>query len=653
MTQTLNSNLNEIRKYNNALAEKISNINNLSNSIMLCETKKKEPNLLFNNIPIHSDLGAENEAKEIYEATPDSPEIIHVIYGLGLGYLFKEFCEKSKGKVILFEPDLEMLKAVFEIVDYKKELSSPNVKIATTIEELKEIFTEQCILDSKVKLHFLNFHKQLYGEKLQEFSQELSTIYSIVLTNKKFYKDYSYNFLLSTLSEFFLKSNNIPLNKLRNKFKDLPAVVISAGPTLMKNIETLKKIQNKVIIICVGTALKTLNKHNIPPDFVAIIERMNTANQIAGCDTKNINLITEGYTNRYLQRIEFKNKFISYSNEIAANKWAATTIGENQLEYETKGTVSYSALNSARIMGCNPIILLGQDLAYTDGKCYADDSAYSSLRLVTDPNTKKTQIISDDITAYGKTLIANHTNASEEDYKKEGEIKLKNLNESLVFVKGQNGELLPTEKGYAMFIEYFKDFALKYKNETRLINASIGGAMIDGYETIPLEKIADEFSIEKNNIEEVLSNIPHHIDRKKISEKLLIEISNIESLKAFLEQGQVHIKNCKRELQRSKMLTPNVNKYLKNALNNYIDIMNKFTSQNILLESICIFEQENVSSVLKKNAKSHDLKSLNEAVNALENFFGNNINNIVKIEKLLRVSQLEFQEGKLIGEIKI
>ena len=37
---------------------------------------------------------------------------------------------------------------------------------------------------------------------------------------------------------------------LKNKFRDLPCVVVGAGPSLDKNIRFLHRAQNKAIIIC-------------------------------------------------------------------------------------------------------------------------------------------------------------------------------------------------------------------------------------------------------------------------------------------------------------------------------------------------------------------------------------------------------------------
>ncbi|UKI40412.1 MAG: hypothetical protein L6V95_09460 [Candidatus Melainabacteria bacterium] len=61
-----------------------------------------------------------------------------------------------------------------------------------------------------------------------------------------------------------------------------------------------------------------------------------------------------------------------------------------------KVLVAYNALFCAKIAGCNPIILIGQDLAYTNGKLYADNSPYCEFKCKYDENIKKYSVYIND-----------------------------------------------------------------------------------------------------------------------------------------------------------------------------------------------------------------------------------------------------------------
>ena len=68
-----------------------------------------------------------------------------------------------------------------------------------------------------------------------------------------------------------------------------------------------------------------------------------------------------------------------YSHNDLFSRWLANIADFSIEDYIIKGSGSYCALFSAYMAGCNPIIFAGQDLAYSDGKCYSSDSAFSAL----------------------------------------------------------------------------------------------------------------------------------------------------------------------------------------------------------------------------------------------------------------------------------
>ena len=57
-------------------------------------------------------------------------------------------------------------------------------------------------------------------------------------------------------------------SELHGKFKGIPGVVVSPGPSLIDNISVLKKIKGRALIICVLRALGTLLENDIIPDIV-------------------------------------------------------------------------------------------------------------------------------------------------------------------------------------------------------------------------------------------------------------------------------------------------------------------------------------------------------------------------------------------------
>ena len=51
-------------------------------------------------------------------------------------------------------------------------------------------------------------------------------------------------------------------------------------------------------------------------------------------------------------------------------------------------------------MGCEKLILVGQDLAYIEGQCYSKDSAYKDLICGINPETNAWEIMAKDFDAF-------------------------------------------------------------------------------------------------------------------------------------------------------------------------------------------------------------------------------------------------------------
>lgn len=53
---------------------------------------------------------------------------------------------------------------------------------------------------------------------------------------------------------------------------DIPVIIVSAGPSLDKNVKELRKAQGKAFIIVVDAALRTVLQAGVQPDIVCTID---------------------------------------------------------------------------------------------------------------------------------------------------------------------------------------------------------------------------------------------------------------------------------------------------------------------------------------------------------------------------------------------
>jgi hypothetical protein len=177
----------------------------------------------------------------------------------------------------------------------------------------------------------------------------------------------------------WIKSNP-GIISLKNKFKGIPAVIVSTGPSLNKSIEDLKQIQDKALILSADASLNILLDQGIEPHFVLSLER---------------DLFSKKFFSRSSsQRKKLKTQLVSYP--FVPQESLSTFRGEQWVAYRDLGyflyfehefprgilssstSVAHFCLRLANYLGCSSATLVGQDLAFDpdDFSSHADGVAY-------------------------------------------------------------------------------------------------------------------------------------------------------------------------------------------------------------------------------------------------------------------------------------
>lgn len=586
-------------------------------------------NILYKNKLIHNLTNPLAESQEIFARAENNPVSIHVIYGLGLGYLFQIASINSQGTVILYEPDLNILWLSLTLVDFSNDINKNNVFIVTDMEDLsKEIYKKSGIKNSPVLLT-LPSQREFDNNKFNDLVKQLQNLvgsFSLDLkyTQKKIYP--SLKMLIQNIPNLF---NEIPLDKYKDIYKGKTAVVVSAGPTLDRNIETLKKHRDKFVLFTVGTAVKTLYANNIKPDFLCIIETYNSSKQIEGLDLKDVYFITEPYAHPELRSFEFKNIFSHISANSPINHFWAEICDENIEEYWSKGTVSYTALNSARLLGFSKIILVGQDLAYIEGQCYSKDSAYKDLCCGFNKESGKWEIYAKDFDKFAQAISSSTNPTQRENTAKN---RLKNLNASLHYVKGINGDDIPTESVYATFVKPLEEY-IEHFNDRRYVNTSLVGANLNGYENLSLEEALKD----SETIEKIELKTNYKSDENRIINNLITKLKELKTVLPAISEGKKLVKNISNEIKRYRSVNQEILKALKKLSLVYLNITSDMANKSKLLDFIISASKIDLDYEMKmfKDFSLENVSNINEKLGL---FFDNTENRINEIERLINES---------------
>jgi len=168
--------------------------------------------------------------------------------------------------------------------------------------------------------------------------------------------------LFKYLDASFLKKNQ--------RLQRRPGVIVLSGPSLENNIEKLKKIRKKVVLIACDTVVYRLNEEEIKPDFVVSIDPQShfLKEFVKDIDT-NPYLLAPTTGSSYL--LNNWKGFIFFFNQTDTNKEKQeffkklTKPTKRFLTLENGGFVGITALQLSLLLDLYPVTFVGNDLAYT------------------------------------------------------------------------------------------------------------------------------------------------------------------------------------------------------------------------------------------------------------------------------------------------
>ena len=605
----LKKNLSFIEKQNKSLYNKITSLNAITKVFDVNTNLAGQYNLIIDGKPVHSITDIDEECQSIVNSLEHDLNVsLHFLFGIGLGYLADKFVERTKGKVIVYESDIETLYFVLSAVDFSDNFQKGRLYFISDYAEAISILEDLFRYKSQVSLSTLDYYKLYRRDEFEAFKNFFIRRVELTNHNISFQAKTNYSFFKKTLLNLHKKFDYPLMSDYKDAFKDKPAIIVSAGPSLNKNIETIKKYQDKALIFCVGTAYKTLDNNGILPDFLHVIERRNTLVHYDIPSLSRVNLVVEPYTDSSYFSRDFKRLIYTTSLETDDARWFLDLSGRELIPYETKGTVAYHAIYTAYFLGCNPIILVGQDLAYTDGECYAKGSCFDGLACEYDSASDNYRIVLKDEMKFREAYFKAYPNTTQERREAVINDRLNELNSNLRTVEGQNGQKMPTDAVYELFLDYIQDFASVHSGERILLNASCGGALIKGFNTISLDEIFEKYefsSLDKFSLIDN-ANFDKSTDIKLIYTNLKKDFSCLKSVISKLSKGAEISQELEKELSLHSVVTSKAAEISKQLSVLYADTINNYFLKNRLIKMVLFKEFLEMDYLMREYKKVLD-----------------------------------------------
>jgi hypothetical protein len=287
------------------------------------------------------------------------------------------------GAVVVFEPDAGMLRAVLSRVDYAGVFRSSNVVVLTSESDAGAMAAGlqglEAVVSSGLRLLEHPASAGRLGAARERFGATLTQVMQAVRTN-----------VVTTLVQVDVTVRNLLQNlrwyarvagvgELAGAAKGRAAVVVSAGPSLRRNIELLARpgVRESVVIIAVQTVLKPLLAKGIRPHFVTALDYHEMSRRfyegLTAADVEGVTLVAEPKANPAI--LEAFPGTIRCVGDDVLDQVLGADLARDMGRLTPGATVAHLAYYLARHLGCDPVILMGQDLGFSEGQYYAPGAA--------------------------------------------------------------------------------------------------------------------------------------------------------------------------------------------------------------------------------------------------------------------------------------
>lgn len=427
-----------------------------------------------------------------------------VIFVIGLNSVKEiEQIYKNKHKesiIIVIEPSLSIFSYVLNSKNLGVFKHQQIYLYANEEAEQLTPFLRSILLDFKLisqlrntEIYVTEFYRKYQFDNSKKFVNKIKeVIRNITLSFGNDIEDGLIGLKNNLLNLKYVSQSRNPA-RLRDSYKGKPAIVVAAGPSLNKNFDELKRIYGKAVIIAVDTIVERLINNGIIPDFICSVERGYETFKYFYKD-KNIPESVTLAGPLLLDKNVFETfkgeLLIPFRTEVMEYRWLQAELGIKEPVGMIMGmSCAHVAFGVAHLLGCSPITLVGQDLAYgeVEGHTHALGTLY-------DDESKKLSYKADD-----------------------------------EFTEGYYGGTVRTSRVWSLFKYWFESNIPALNLD--VINATEGGVKIANTRQMPLSEVRATYCV--SPIESVYEKIKqadrYQIDREKVIDSFQIEIKAFES----------------------------------------------------------------------------------------------------------------------------
>jgi len=399
-----------------------------------------------------------------------------VVVGFGMGHHLRPLADRlgRQGVVVCYEPDLGLLRWVLERVDHSDWMTRTNFALLLSDEDVGAMSRALAGVEPLVALGVqVISHPASQGRVSGErafranIQQAVHTAATHLRTTLLQIEPTIRN-ILQNLDHYALTPG---IDELRDALAGRPAIIVSAGPSLSRNMQLLADpdVRERFVIIAAQTVLRPLLDAGITPHFVTALDFHEVSSRfyegLSREQLTDVTLVFEGKANPAIA------ESFPGPKRTPHDKFASAVLGDlvpagvdggkPKGEIKPGSTVAHLAYYLARHMGCDPVVMIGQDLGFTDGQYYADGAAIHRTWSGELNQFRSLEMMEWERIVRGRTYI-------------------KSVRDSL------GRPVFTDQQMLAYLLQFERDFDEDIRSGRRVIDATEGGVAKRGAETMSL-----------------------------------------------------------------------------------------------------------------------------------------------------------------------
>lgn len=391
-----------------------------------------------------------------------------MLFGLGNGMFAQALLRRLQkdAKLFLCEPNLDIFHTAMQEIDMEELITDPRILLCLEDINPGEFYdllrenTHWTNLDTQIVCHHTGYDV-LFPEAYRDFLVSVKKTDGMAQVNKDTQAHFARKVVPNLIKNMvFLRDGRLISDYMDVIPKDVPAIIVAAGPSLDRNIEELKRAKGRSFIIAVDTAMRHLVKHGIMPDAMVTLDAGKPLEYMNIEEIRDIPLFCI---------LESRHEIMEYHTGIKIWFQGGTFLdklfklyGKEFLPYQPGGSVATAAFAICAALEFDKIVFVGQDLAYQGDVTHAGGAVSHVL----------------------------------------------NEEHGIKMIDGIDGQPVKSRHDWIIYLDWFEEAIQVIKDRTKVIDATEGGAMIHGSEVMTLAEVIDQYCSKEVDMSSILRGVP-------------------------------------------------------------------------------------------------------------------------------------------------